>query len=116
MQHHQFDISDEDGPTGPSWSAGTTDWYGSVADGFTNVMTGIHAGDVDFALHETDPAPDNGAWQDIVEVSTRPTSGILRLGGGRSHPETPGGGLPALVVEASRQQQAVRRQGRLRSA
>jgi hypothetical protein len=30
VQYHQFDISDEDGPTGPDLERGHTDWHGSL--------------------------------------------------------------------------------------
>ncbi|MDN3028427.1 hypothetical protein [Streptomyces sp. S.PB5] len=46
-------------------------------------MTGIHTGDVDVTvtLHETEPAPDNGGWHEIVEVSAHSASGELMVRG-----------------------------------
>lgn len=49
VHYHQFDISDENGPTGPASSAGTTDRSGS-AGGVTIVVTGLHTGDVDVTV------------------------------------------------------------------
>ncbi|MER6289375.1 hypothetical protein [Streptomyces sviceus] len=58
VRYHQFDISDEDGPTGPDLDRGHNGLV-RVAGGVTIVMTGIHTGDVDVTvtLHETEPAP-----------------------------------------------------------
>jgi hypothetical protein len=67
VQYHEFDISDEDGPTGPGLERGHNALV-RVADGVTIV---IHTGDVDVTvtLHEKEPAPDDSNWQEIVEVS-----------------------------------------------
>jgi hypothetical protein len=82
VQYYQFDISDEDGPTGPELERGHNGLV-RVADGVTIVITGIHTGDVDVTvtLHETAPAPDNRDWQEIVEVSAHSASGDLRVRG-----------------------------------
>ncbi|MFE2530724.1 hypothetical protein [Streptomyces sp. NPDC059371] len=82
VQYHQFDISDEDGPTGPDLDRGHNSLV-RVADGVTIVMTGIHTGDVDVTvpLHETEPTADSGDWQDIVEISAHSTSGALMVRG-----------------------------------
>ncbi len=48
----------------------------------TSVMSGIHTGDVDVtvALHESEPAPDSGGWQqDIAEISAHSVSGELTV-------------------------------------
>ncbi|MEU6803945.1 hypothetical protein [Streptomyces neyagawaensis] len=46
-------------------------------------MTGIHTGDVDVTvtLHRAEPAPDDGDWQDIVEISAHAASGELMVRG-----------------------------------
>lgn len=66
VQYHQFDISDEDGTTGPDLDRGHNALV-RVDKGVTIVMTGIHTGDVDVdvtvTVHETEPAPDDGNWQ-----------------------------------------------------
>ncbi|MFF4542207.1 hypothetical protein [Streptomyces aureus] len=82
VQYHQFDISDEDGPTGPDLNRGHNGLV-RVDAGITIVMTGIHTGDVDVTatLHETEPAVDSGHWQDIVEISAHSTSGELMVRG-----------------------------------
>jgi hypothetical protein len=82
VQYHQFDISDEDGPTGPDLERGHNALV-RVADGVTIVITGIHTGGVDVTvtLHETEPAPDDGNWQEIVEVSAHSASGDLMVRG-----------------------------------
>lgn len=49
VQYHQFDISDEDGPTGPDLGRGHNGLV-RVTDGVTAVMTGIHTGDVDVTV------------------------------------------------------------------
>lgn len=82
MQYHQFDISDEDGPTGPDLDRGHNGLV-RVADGVTIAMTGVHTGDVEVtvALHATEPAPDIDDWQEIVEVSAHSASGDLMVRG-----------------------------------
>ncbi|MET8980970.1 hypothetical protein ABZX85_35745 [Streptomyces sp. NPDC004539] len=82
VQYHQFDIKDEDGPTGPELNYRQNGIIG-VLDGVIVVTTGIHTGsvDVDIALHETEPAPDDGAWEEIVEISARSVSGDLQVRG-----------------------------------
>ncbi|MEU9917322.1 hypothetical protein [Streptomyces sp. NPDC051001] len=57
MQYHQFDISDEDGPTGPDLDRGHNGFV-QVTDGVIVVMTGIHTGDVDVTVtfHQAEPA------------------------------------------------------------
>ncbi|WP_328868676.1 hypothetical protein OHT76_00330 [Streptomyces sp. NBC_00287] len=80
VQYHQFDISDEDGPTGPDLDRSHNGLV-RVADGIITVMTGIHTGDVDVtvALHHSEPAPDTGDWQEIVEISAHSVSGELMV-------------------------------------
>jgi hypothetical protein len=82
VQYHQFDISDEDGPTGPELDRGHNGLL-RVVDGVIVVMTGIHTGDVDVAvtLHQAEPAPDDGGWQEIVEISAHSASGELMVRG-----------------------------------
>ncbi|WP_432056215.1 hypothetical protein [Streptomyces sp. bgisy022] len=82
VQYHQFDISDEDGPTGPDIDRSNNGLV-RVSEGVVTVMTGIHTGDVDVTvtLHDTPPEPDAGGWQDIVEVSAHSVSGDLRVRG-----------------------------------
>lgn len=82
VQYHQFNISDEDGPTGPDLSHKHNGLV-QVTDGITVVLTGIHTGDVDVAvtLYEAEPAPDNEAWQEIVEISAHSASGDLMVRG-----------------------------------
>ncbi|WP_371583896.1 hypothetical protein [Streptomyces sp. NBC_01314] len=82
VQYHQFDISDEEGPTGPDLARGHNGLL-QVADGVTVVMTGIHTGDVDVTvvLHQAEPAPDCGNWQEIVEISAHSDSGELMVRG-----------------------------------
>lgn len=82
MQYHQFDISDEGGPTGPDLDRGHNGLV-RVADGVTIVMTGVHTGGVEVtvALHATEPALDIGDWQEIVEVSAHSASGDLMVRG-----------------------------------
>lgn len=82
VRYHQFDISDEDGPTGPDLESGHNGLV-RVADGVTIVMTGVHTGDVEVtvALHATEPAPEIGDWQEIVEVSAHSASGDLTVRG-----------------------------------
>ncbi len=82
VQYHQFDISDEDGPTGPDIDRSHNGLV-RVTDGIVTVMTGIHTGDVDVTvtLHDTPPNPDAGDWQDIVEISAHSVSGDLRVRG-----------------------------------
>ncbi|MEU6351041.1 hypothetical protein ABZ896_17160 [Streptomyces sp. NPDC047072] len=82
VQYHQFDISNEDGPTGPGLEREHNGLV-RVANGVIIVMTGIHTGDVavTVTLHETEPAPDDGDWQEIVEVSAHSASGDLMVRG-----------------------------------
>ncbi|MEU8993131.1 hypothetical protein AB0C98_43265 [Streptomyces sp. NPDC048558] len=82
VQYHQFDITDEDGPTGPDLERRHNGLV-RVADGVTVIMTGIHTGDVDVTvtLHDSEPAPDDGDWQDIVEISAHSASGELMVRG-----------------------------------
>ncbi|WP_328884737.1 hypothetical protein [Streptomyces sp. NBC_00299] len=46
-------------------------------------MTGIHTGDVDVTvtLHDIEPAPDDGGWQEIMEISTHSASSELMVRG-----------------------------------
>ncbi|WP_405961309.1 hypothetical protein OG235_37245 [Streptomyces sp. NBC_00024] len=82
VQYHQFDISDEDGPTGPDLARGHNGLL-RVSEGATVVMTGIHTGDVDVTviLHQAEPPPDIGDWQEIVEISAYSASGELMVRG-----------------------------------
>lgn len=82
VQYHQFNISDEDGPTGPDLSYQHNGLV-QVTDGVTIVLTGIHTGDVDVnvTLYEAEPAPDSGDWQEIVEISAHSASGDLMVRG-----------------------------------
>ncbi len=82
VQYHQFDVSDEDGPTGPDLDRGHNGLV-RVADGVITVPTGIHTGEVDVTvtLHETEPAPDRGNWRDVLEVSAHSASGDLMVRG-----------------------------------
>ncbi|MFF3336253.1 hypothetical protein ACFYWX_43240 [Streptomyces sp. NPDC002888] len=82
VQYHQFNISDEEGPTGLDLGRKHNGLV-QVTDGVTIVLTGIHTGNVDVTvtLHEAEPAPDSGAWQEIVEVSAHSTSGDLMVRG-----------------------------------
>jgi hypothetical protein len=80
VEYHQFDISDEDGATGPDLDRAHNGLV-RTADGVTIVNTGIHTGeaDVTVSLHEREPAPDEGDWQDVVEISTHSASGELMV-------------------------------------
>ncbi|WP_217241904.1 hypothetical protein [Streptomyces sp. AC555_RSS877] len=82
VQYHQFNISDEDGPTGPDLHPEHNGLV-QVTDGVTIVLAGIHTGDVDVTvtLHETEPTPDSGDWQEVVEISAHSTSGDLMVRG-----------------------------------
>ncbi|MFJ8188132.1 hypothetical protein [Streptomyces sp. NPDC096105] len=82
VQYHQFDISDENGPTGPDLDRDHNGLV-RVTDGVITVMTGIHTGDVDVAvtLHDTRPEPGAGERQEIVEVSAHSASGDLMVRG-----------------------------------
>ncbi|MFC8208880.1 MULTISPECIES: hypothetical protein [Streptomyces] len=82
VQYHQFNISDEDGPTGPDLQREHNGLL-QVTDGVTIVLTGIHTGDVDVTvtLHEAEPAPDSGSWQECVEISAHSASGDLMIRG-----------------------------------
>lgn len=82
VQYHQFDISDEDGPAGPDLARGHNGLL-RTADGAIVVMTGIHTGDVDVTvvLHQAEPSPDSGNWQEIVEISASSASGELMVRG-----------------------------------
>ncbi|MEV6406607.1 hypothetical protein AB0M58_27310 [Streptomyces bobili] len=82
VQYHQFNISDEDGPTGPDLVRGHNGLV-QVTDGVTIVLTGIHTGDVDVTvtLHASEPVPGDGDWQDIVEISAHSASGDLMVRG-----------------------------------
>ncbi|MFI9771827.1 hypothetical protein ACIHJG_33915 [Streptomyces sp. NPDC052415] len=82
VQYHQFEISDEDGPTGPDLDRGHNGLV-RVADGVITVLTGIHTGDVDVTvtLHHSEPSPDGGNWQEIVEISAHSASGELTVRG-----------------------------------
>ncbi|MGW4157772.1 hypothetical protein ACWEDF_31985 [Micromonospora chersina] len=75
MQYLQFDISDEDGPTGPALDRRHNGLV-RVTDGITVVMTGIHNGDVGVTvtLHRTEPPPGEEHWQEIVEISAHAPS------------------------------------------
>jgi hypothetical protein len=74
VHYHQFDISDEDGPTRPDLERGH-----NALVRVTIVITGIHTGDVDVTvtLHKTEPAPDNGNWQRSWKSPHTPQSGDL---------------------------------------
>ncbi|WP_405824528.1 hypothetical protein OG241_45770 [Streptomyces sp. NBC_01390] len=80
VQYHQFNISDEDGPTGPDLSYKHNGLV-QVTDGVAIVLTGIHTGDVDVlvTLFEAEPAPDSRDWQEIVEISAHSASGDLMV-------------------------------------
>jgi hypothetical protein len=82
VQYHQFEISDEDGPAAADLEREHNGLV-RVADGAITVMTGIHTGDVDVTvtLHEAQPTPDSGAWQEIVEISAHSASGELMIRG-----------------------------------
>lgn len=82
VQYHQFNISDEEGPTAPDL-AYEHNGLVQVTDGVTVVHTGIHTGDVDVTVtfHETAPAPGNDDWQEIVELSAHSASGDLMVRG-----------------------------------
>ncbi|MFD9112344.1 hypothetical protein [Streptomyces bottropensis] len=82
VQYHQFDISDEDGPTGPELAREHNGLL-RVVDGVIVVVTGIHTGDVDVTvvLHQSEPVPDGGDWQEIVEISAHSASGELMVRG-----------------------------------
>ncbi|MFJ3658434.1 hypothetical protein ACIPPR_34690 [Streptomyces nigra] len=82
VQYHQFDISDEDGPTGPDLDRRHNGLV-RVTDGVTVVMTGIHTGDVGVTvtLHRAEPPPSEEDWQEIVEISTHAPSGELMVRG-----------------------------------
>ncbi|MFJ6661249.1 hypothetical protein ACIQNG_33620 [Streptomyces sp. NPDC091377] len=80
VQYHQFDIGDEEGPTGPPLDRSSNGLV-CVVDGATTVQTGIHTGDVHVTvtLHEARPEPDDGDWQEIVEISAHSASGELMI-------------------------------------
>jgi len=82
VQYHQFDISDEDGPTGPDLDRRHNGLV-RAADGVTVVMTGIHTGDVGVTvtLHRPEPPPGEEDWQEIVEISAHAPSGELMVRG-----------------------------------
>ncbi|MEV8550845.1 hypothetical protein AB0L04_13585 [Streptomyces glaucescens] len=82
VQYHQFEISDEEGPAGPDLARAHNGLV-RVADGVITVMTGIHTGDIDVTvtLHDTEPAPGNSDWQEIVDISARSPSGELMIRG-----------------------------------
>ncbi|MGW1539820.1 hypothetical protein ACWCPM_06070 [Streptomyces sp. NPDC002309] len=82
VQYHQFNISDENGPTGPDLGHKHNGLV-QVTDGITVVLTGIHTGDVHVSIthYEAEPAPDNGDWQEIVEISVHSASGDLMVRG-----------------------------------
>ncbi|WP_159106619.1 hypothetical protein [Streptomyces rishiriensis] len=82
VQYHQFNISDEDGPTGPGL-APEHNGLVQVTDGVTTVLTGIHTGNVDVTvtLHQNEPAPDDADWQERVEISAHSASGDCMVRG-----------------------------------
>lgn len=82
LHYQQSDISDEDGPTGPDLERRHNGLV-QISDGLTCVIPGLHTGDVDVTvtLYETEPAPDNGNWQEIVEVPAHSASGDLTVRG-----------------------------------
>ncbi|MFD0312679.1 hypothetical protein [Streptomyces flavalbus] len=82
VQYHQFIISDDAGPTGPDLPPQHNGLV-QVTDGVTVVHTGIHTGDVDVTvtLHDTEPPPDTGDWQEIVEIPAHSPSGDLMVRG-----------------------------------
>ncbi|WP_037821179.1 hypothetical protein [Streptomyces sp. NRRL B-3229] len=73
-------MSDEDEPTGPDLEPGHNGLV-RVTDGATIVIPGIHTGNADITvtLHKAEPAPDNGTWQEIMEVSAHSASGDLKV-------------------------------------
>ncbi|MFE7934203.1 hypothetical protein ACFU6S_36920 [Streptomyces sp. NPDC057456] len=80
VQYHQFNISDEDGPTGPDL-APEHNGLVQFTDGVATVLTGIHTGNVDVTatLHENEPTPHDGDWQECVEISAHSVSGYLTV-------------------------------------
>jgi len=82
VEHHQFDISDEGGSAGDDVGR-VHNGLVHVTDGAITVMTGIRTGDVDVTvtLHHTEPAPDRGDWQEILEISAESASGNLMVRG-----------------------------------
>ncbi|MEW2424035.1 hypothetical protein AB0911_26160 [Streptomyces nigra] len=82
VQYHQFDISDEDTPTGPDLDRRHNGLV-RVIDGVIVVVTGIHTGNVDVTvtLHLTEPALTSDRWQEIVEISARSLAGELMIRG-----------------------------------
>ncbi|MFH0180901.1 hypothetical protein ACIA6D_41700 [Streptomyces cacaoi] len=82
VQYHQFNISDEDGPTGPDLEPEHNGLV-QVTDGVTTVLTGIHTGNVDVTVtrHASEPAPHDGDWHECVEISAYSPSGNLMVRG-----------------------------------
>ncbi|MFF8029332.1 hypothetical protein ACFZDJ_51580 [Streptomyces sp. NPDC007896] len=96
VEYHHFDISDEDGPTGLDLDR-THNGLVRTADGVTIVSTGIHTGyvDVTVSLHEAEPSPDDGNWQEIVEISAHSAAGTPPS---TSHPTKSPSGPPGVRV------------------
>ncbi|MFF4845563.1 hypothetical protein [Streptomyces collinus] len=82
VQYHQFQINDEDGPTGPDLPREHNGLL-EVQDGIATIHTGIHSGDVDVTItqHTSAPQPDGGPWNEIVELSLHSASGKLMVRG-----------------------------------
>jgi hypothetical protein len=82
VQYHQFNISDEDGSAGSDLPPDHNGLV-RVTDGVVTVLTGIHTGTVHVtvARHESEPAPDDGDWQECVEISAHSASGDLMVRG-----------------------------------
>ena len=82
VHYHQFDIGDEGGSAGPDL-AREHNGLMRVADGVITVVTGIHTGEVavTVALSHSEPSPDPGDWQEIVEISAHSASGGLMVRG-----------------------------------
>ncbi|MEV7817522.1 hypothetical protein AB0P05_43865 [Streptomyces flaveolus] len=78
VQYHQFQISDEDGPTGPDLPREHNSLI-EVQDGIAT----IHTGDIDVTVtcHTQAPQPGDEVWEEIVEVSLHSVSGELMVRG-----------------------------------
>lgn len=73
VAYHQFLISDEDGPAAADLPAAHNGLM-EVTDGEIIVPTGVSNSDVDVTvtLHQAEPAPDDGGWQEIVRSPHTP--------------------------------------------
>ncbi|GGO99117.1 hypothetical protein [Wenjunlia tyrosinilytica] len=78
--YHQFLIRDDEGSLGPDLPAHHNGLV-HLQDGEGYVHTGIHSGDVEVTvtMHRTEPAPDPGPWQEIVEISLNSASGQMEV-------------------------------------